>query len=377
VPAVSKSLLLVALVAASCLAAGCTDKLSLNKATLDDPSFSVSPTSGGADTTFHVDAGSLSKYNLTWDFGDGTHAYGASADHRYGFSNGHMTITLIATDSTGKQGIATQSVELGNGVNSPPTVRLSADRTWVKTGAASAFTAFGYDSDGDPLTYTWTVQPPGGKELLAADGPGTLSTSFDNVGAYTVKVLAKDPKGGTATDTQVVWATKEIPPTTYDATYFGNLTAGNADAGVNEKLDHAAGGAAPNQTVDSAVYPFTLDYPGYGLVFLTWNDSSGAGAEDLDLELRYAGNGTTVWASAHHLAGPPDPNNPPPVPPPVPPNPPTPPGPYEYNASRLDAGAYEVVVRGYTGANVAYSVLIHASLQVSPEQVAKSESGPA
>jgi hypothetical protein len=375
-----RSLLVVALLAASVLAAGCTDKLSLNKASLDDPSFSVSPETGDAATTFHVDAGALSKYNVTWDFGDGKHANGGSADHQYGFSNGRMTITLIATDGAGKQGIATRVVVLGTGTNHPPSARISAQRSWVMVDAPAAFTAYGYDSDTDPLSYSWSVQPTGGTERIGADGPPSFSTTFSAVGSYVVKVRARDPKGGESTDTMVVWATKEIPATTYDALHHGNLTVGNGDAGVNEKLGSVAGGAAPNQTVDSAVYPFTLAYPGYTLVFLTWNDSSGAGAVDLDLELRFAGNGTTIWKAEHHVVPTPDPNHPPsppPVPPPVPPSVPTPIGPYEYNASVLAPGKYEVVVRGYAGANVPYTALIHASLQVSPESVAKSEAGGA
>jgi hypothetical protein len=360
------------------LAAGCTDKLSLNHATLESPSFSLTPQEGDATTTFHVDAGSLSKYNVSWDFGDGTRAYGGSADHKYGFTNGKMTVTLTVTDAAGKQGFATQVVTLGDGVNRPPTARLSAARTWVKVGEPAPFSAYGYDGDGDPLSYQWSVAKPGGAESPAG-ASSDIRATFDAVGAYTLKLVVRDPKGGSATDSQIVWATKEIPATSYDALYFGNLTVGNGDAGANEKLEHNLGGTAPNQTVDSAVYPFTLSYPGFALVFLTWNDTSGAGAVDLDLELRYAGNGTTIWSSAHHTVNAPDPSHPPPVPsgpPPLPPNLPIPAGPYEYNASYLQPGAYEAVVRGYSGANVAYETLIHASLQVKPEDVAKGEGAP-
>ena len=371
-----RTLLLVALLATATLAAGCTDKLSLNKATLDDPSFSLEPETGDATTTFHVDAGALSKYHVTWDFGDGTHAEGGSADHKYGFTNGRMTITLIATGDDGKQGTAQRVVVLGNGINRVPTARLSSARTWVALGAPSSFSAYGFDGDGDSLTYTWSLAPTGGgPEKIFGDASSTQSYTFDAVGSYLLKVRAKDPKGGEASDAQTVWVTKRIPATTYDATYHGNLTVGNADAGVSEKVLGVAGSAAPNQTVDSAVYPYTLDYPGYTLIFLTWNDTSGAGAVDLDLELRYAGNDTTIWRSEHHTAQAPDPTNPPPVPPPAPPGVPTPVGPYEYNASYQPAGQYEVVVRGYSGANVEYTTLIHSSLQVTPEQVAKQEAG--
>src|SRR5581483_5969441 len=120
--------------------------------------------------------------------------------------------------------------------------------------------------------------------------------------------------------------------------------------------------------------PYTIAYPGYTLAFLTWNDTSSVGAQDLDLELRYAGNGTTIWKSEHHTVTA-DPSNPPPVPPPVPPGLPTPAGPYEYNATLQQPGSYEVVVRSYSAAQVAYRVLIHSSLLVSPESVAKAETG--
>lgn len=365
-----RPVLLAALLLAAPLLAGCTDKLSLNKASLDAPAFDLAPEKGDATTRFHVDAGALAKYNLTWDFGDGTRAYGASADHKYGFTNGQMTITLYVSDGA-KQTTATRIAILGNGANRNPSVSLSAEKTWVQTGSTAKFSTYAYDGDADPLTYRWSVKPPGGQDLLVPNAGSSLDYTFPATGAYTVSVRVDDPKGASSTSTQLVWATKSIPATVYDAQYFGNVT-GAGDAGVTEKAYGASGGAV-NQTVDSAVYEYAIDYTGYTLVFLTWNDTSTVGAQDLDLELRYANNGTTIWTSAHHTASV-DPSHPPAVPPSVPPSI-VPVGPYEYNMSLQPPGKYQVVVRSYSAAQVAYRVLIHSSLLVSPELVAKQETG--
>jgi hypothetical protein len=96
---------------------------------------------------------------------------------------------------------------------------------------------------------------------------------------------------------------------------------------------------------------YTLLYPAYTLIFLTWTDTSGQGATDLDLELRHASNGTVIFTSATR-----------------------PPAPaFEFNLTQQEPGDYDVVVRGVVAASLAYSVLVQATLQITPELVLAAE----
>ncbi|MFA5861989.1 MAG: PKD domain-containing protein, partial [Candidatus Thermoplasmatota archaeon] len=199
--------------------AGCTSKLGLTPAaTLDKPAFGVSPAKGDANTTFHVDAGALSKYDITWDFGDGASAHGGTAEHKYGFTNGVMTITLLATDpASGKQAIATRTVTLGNGNNQKPSVSMSASPSWTEIRKTVTLNVRASDGDRDPLDYLWTytvlsggiaddghghVHGPDGKaaaagqESILAENGTSNSVTFDAAGKYQVKVRARDPKNG-------------------------------------------------------------------------------------------------------------------------------------------------------------------------------------
>ena len=344
------------------LSAGCTGglggALSLNGASLSDPSFDISPESGDAQTVFKVDARGLGeKYNVTWDWGDGVLSYGEEAEHKYGFTNGVMTITLVATDSDGTQGIASRTVTLGSGENKVPTVTARAQRTWVEVGRTINVSATGVDGDRDPLTYFWsytTLDAPAEKAI--AGKTNRVPVTFDAPGLYDVKVRARDPKGGEAVGNVTVIVTSTMPETRLEQYFNGTILAGSAANGASEKL---WGTPAPDTGLDSVRHRFTLEYPAFALLFLTWNDTTAVpgspigGAQDLDLELRKA-DGTVVFTSA--TRGPPN-------------------IPFEFNLTQVDAGEYDVVVRGYTAANLSYTVLLQATLQISGEMVLAKEQG--
>ena len=364
--------------------AGCTDKLSFSSATLEAPSFTLDPLTGDKDTLFKVDAGALSEYNVTWDWGDGTLSHGGQAEHRYGFTNGVMTVTLIATAEDGRQGIATQQLTLGTGVNRDPTLSsVRASRPWVEVGKTVTLTATANDADRDPLTYLWTYeklaqdatpgQPaqgneggaggkgatPSGAPVVLPSTAKTATVTFEEPGRYLVVGTAKDPKGGQAQAQVFLDVSKKIPSNRFEAVFNGTIKAGTAGAGASDKL-WVASPPAPDTDIDAIRHAYTLPYPGQTVIFLTWNDTSTVGAIDLDLELRND-KGETVFKSEAHAINAANPG------------PPTPLPPFEFNVSAQDPGTYTVVIHGYTGANVTYSVLVAASLKLTPELVRAAE----
>jgi hypothetical protein len=339
----------LALVALALLTSGCTGTFLQPAATLDKPRFDVTPDHGDAQTVFHVDAGALSKYDDEWEFGDGTLARGPTADHAYGFTNGRMTITLLVTDNaTGKQAIATRDVTLGTGVNSPPTVSLSADSSWVEVGQSVNLSTYASDPDRDPLQYDWSYASGAQQIVLPGTGSDNVAV-FNASGTYDVTVVARDPKGATASDHVSIDVSKHIPDRTYDRLYNGTLVVGTGgNASASEALWATP---APDTDVDSARYLYNLDYPATTILVLTWNDTSTQGLWSLDLIVKDLDNNKTVMESDR--------------------SPPSPP--YAFNFTQQDPGHYEVIVRGVTGVQIQYQLLIHCSLDFTPAMVAARE----
>jgi hypothetical protein len=346
----------VALLLAATLG-GCSSSL-LSHASIDAPAFDVSPDRGDATTTFHVDAGSWADgASVTWDFGDGATATGRAADHKYGFTNGAMTITLLATQG-GKQGVATRTITLGTGVNAKPTLSMYAARSWIEVGKSVALNAHASDADGDPLALTWTTRAAGGPETILPGGASTATASFDKPGKYAVTVRARDPKGGEAEATETLDVSKRIPDPSLDLKWNGTLVAGTGGQKQASEQAWIAPSPVPDTDVDAARHFYTLKYPASTVVFLVWNDTSTQGFWDLDLELRNATSNQTIFKSEHHVN---------PGPPPV--------GtaPFEYNFTQQPPGDYVIVVRAITGVKFDYTLLLHSSLQLTPELVAQTE----
>lgn len=342
---------LVLLAAAALAATGCTGKLGMTpSASLDEPTFTVTPESGGNNTLFEVDAGKLADgMEATWDFGDGTVMSGRKATHAYGFTNGEMTITLILTKD-GKQGIATKTVKLGTGRNANPSARLTATPTWVEVGKPVALDARPSDADKDPLKVAWSRRADGAAEVVALDATeGKTSVTFDKPGRYVIGVRVTDPKGGAAHRNVTIDVSKRIPESTVQLQWNGTLAAGTGGQGLAEKLWGTPAPDAP-ATVDAARHAYSLKYPATTFILLQWNDTSQQGAFDLDLELRDASN-QTVFKSETRAPAPA----------------------FEMNYTQQQPGDYTVVVRAVTGAKVDYSVTVYASLQITPELVNRVE----
>ncbi|HKW43094.1 MAG TPA: PKD domain-containing protein, partial [Thermoplasmata archaeon] len=145
----------------------------------------------GAVATFD---GSGSTDNLgiasyAWDFGDGSSAATALADHTYPAA-GTYTATLTVWDYSGNAASSTTTVTVRD--TTPPVVRGGGDRT-VDEGQPLFFDASASTDNVGVVTYSWTF----------GDGSSATTATANHVyvhpGAYNVTLVVTDAAGNSAT----------------------------------------------------------------------------------------------------------------------------------------------------------------------------------
>lgn len=375
-PAAGTVLVLIAFALAGCVGSAGDDAISsTSEGTSGGPAaaFKVTPTQGEVKDAFRFDAGPSKGKGLSyaWDFADGTTGEGEKVDHVFAWNNHVYEVALTVTDSSGFAATATAPVTIGTGVNTPPTVQgVQGSDDWIETGTPVRLEVLGAsDADGDPLRFVWSYQARAGgghddghdhdhgggddgaqeakygpERGLEAEG-AVIEQAFENEGRYRILARVRDPKGAAAEASYDVAVSAYIPKGTYDVTQQGTLNVSTAGRDVSAKL-YPNFFPPQNTYVDSAVYPFILRYPGTLTVTLSW-DAGPAGQNDLDMRLTDAVTGQQVAAAETRSA-------------------PLGKGPETFTLE-APAGEYQIVVSGYTGAQVSYELHIFAELHVGPD----------
>jgi PKD repeat protein len=147
----------------------------------------------GATATFDGTAsfdpdGEILRY--VWDFGDGTTAEGATAEHLYATPGSYEVRLRVEDDSGSVCAFGEDVSELI--VNAPPVADAGGDRESFLGGAHDAvlFDAGGSaDPDGQPLTYVWDF----GDGVV--DSGATVLHRYDRAGSYDVRLTVSDGSG--------------------------------------------------------------------------------------------------------------------------------------------------------------------------------------
>ena len=84
--------------------------------------------------------------------------------------------------------------------NLPPTLSISASSTVVATGAVVTLTATASDPNGDTLAYHWDFN-----DNNFSGNESAVNYAWTRAGAYLARCTVTDMKGGTASDSQMVW----------------------------------------------------------------------------------------------------------------------------------------------------------------------------
>lgn len=124
---------------------------------------------------------------------------------------GQYTVRVTVTDVDNMSASCEFTVTVNRRPNNNPTVTLSLDRTEVFTCEPVTATATAQDPDGDPLTYSWTLD---GQSISGTGSTVPIDTCDLAGGTHTVTVTVNDGRGGTASDTVTFNVTdKTVIPT--------------------------------------------------------------------------------------------------------------------------------------------------------------------
>ncbi len=122
-------------------------------------------------------------------------------------------LSIVVSDSAGNSSTP-GNITVGSGQNRPPVANTGGSQT-VQTGATVTLDGSGAtDSDGDPLTYTWSFTSiPAGSTATLNDNTATTPYFVPDVeGAYVIELLVSDGLLQSAPATVTITATVGPPP---------------------------------------------------------------------------------------------------------------------------------------------------------------------
>ncbi len=143
--------------------------------------------------SFDVD-GDLMTYR--WDFGDGTFAPTADAQHRFP-DQGLYTVTLTVTDPTGRTATDTMLVKVTN--TAPLSAAVYGPTTGVRGQPRSySFYAFDWSAADRAAQFHWSVDWGDGSPVqsVALTGYENVEHTFSSTGTFSVAATATDKDGG-------------------------------------------------------------------------------------------------------------------------------------------------------------------------------------
>lgn len=186
--------------------------ITVNEAT-DEPPVAIAeatPTSGTAPLVVEfTGSGSTDDKAIVsyeWDFGDGSSSQEADPTHTY-ITPGIYTVSLVVTDSSGQEDLATLSIEVVSGNETEgPTAVIVADKT---RGPAPLLVEFKGDQSKDDygiVDFHWDF----------GDGNTTnyinTAHNFTEPGTYEVTLTVTDHEGQTDSAVQVILVGEEEAP---------------------------------------------------------------------------------------------------------------------------------------------------------------------
>ena len=153
-------------------------------------SFSATPTSAypGVYVSFNASGSSDPENAIVayeWNFGDGTTAQGVVALHAFA-GHGSFAVRLLVTDDLGATNGTMKMIQVGNRAPIIESTSPPATLT-VNVSEAATLQVNVFDPDGDPLTYTWTVNG-----VPVAGSSPSYEFVHNETGTFAVNVTVSD-----------------------------------------------------------------------------------------------------------------------------------------------------------------------------------------
>lgn len=167
----------------------------------------------GYNTTYTTNATDLNGDTLgyTWYFPNATYT---TADVTHAFeSAGNHTVRLNVSDGHGNTVTKNRTVYVRDN-NTAPSVTISDGNRTVFNGTLTEFLANASDSDGDDITYDWSIET--GSGTVTGTGPDA-SNLYETEGDFNVSVTVTDEFGASDTDEIVVSVVNNPPNATLPA----------------------------------------------------------------------------------------------------------------------------------------------------------------
>ncbi len=167
-----------------------------------EASLSALPTSGRAPLTVHFAGGAIDptgtrNLSFSWNFGDGSTAFGATVDHTY-VTVGNYLVRLRVTNTFGQTAEAVTRINVFSEFNIPPQATISASQSSGPSPLVVRFVANASDADGAIVSYFWDFGDG------ATAGGSQVEHTFINTGVYGVTMTATDNLGAVATDAVLI-----------------------------------------------------------------------------------------------------------------------------------------------------------------------------
>ena len=189
--------------------------------------------------------------NWSWNFGDGSTAYGKVAFHHYTHA-GKYNVTLRVVDNNSRAAGVTKQIIV---MNIPPVAKFF----WTREGNETFFYDFSSDRDGVIVNYTWDFGD-------GSFGYGKNVSHVFNPGKYNVTLTIRDDCNATSTAWHIVDSRNEIPVA--DFTW------------------------QPEHPTDiDVVHFYSTSYDDGNIVNYTWQFGDGSIAYGENVSHRYADNG--------------------------------------------------------------------------------------
>lgn len=155
--------------------------------------FTVTPSSGGVDTTFTFDASNSSDsdgriVDYVWKFAGGSTYHGKSFSRKFP-EEGTYFLTLTVTDDDGLTGFDEDEIEVAKGGGSSPVARFSVSPSSGDTDTTFTFDASDSEDDGQITNYSWRFN--GGSKYEGK----VFSRKFPEEGTYNVELTVSDDDG--------------------------------------------------------------------------------------------------------------------------------------------------------------------------------------